>query len=50
MNPKIEIGSFSVSKLKNEQDSFVKYNIEASIDEVKNTDTEIKLKYRFVLM
>jgi hypothetical protein len=50
LNPKIEIISFSISKLKNDQDSFVKYNIEASIDEVKNADTEIKLKYRFVLM
>ena len=50
MNPKIEINSLSISKLKNEQISFVKYDIDASIDEIKNTDTEIKLKYRFVLM
>jgi hypothetical protein len=50
MNPKIEINSLSITKLNNEQNSFVKYNIDASIDEIKNTDTEIKLKYRFVLM
>lgn len=50
MNPKIEINSLSITKLNNEQNSFVKYDIEASIDEIKNTDTEIKLKYRFVLM
>ena len=50
MNPKIEINSLSVSKLNNEQNSFIKYNIEAAIDEIKNTDTEIKLKYKFVLM
>jgi hypothetical protein len=50
MNPRIEINSLSITKLNNEQNSFVKYDIEASIDEIKNTDTEIKLKYRFVLM
>ena len=50
MNPKIEINSLSVSKLNNEQNSFIKYNIEASIEEIKNTDTEIHLKYKFVLM
>ena len=50
MNPKIEINSLSITKLKNEQDSFVKYDIEASIDEIKNTDKEIQLKYRFGLM
>jgi hypothetical protein len=50
VNPKIEINSLSITKLNNEQNSFVKYNIDASIDEIKNTDTEIKLKYRFVLM
>ncbi len=49
MNLKIEISSVSFSKLKNEHD-FVKYNIEASLDEVKNRDSEIVLKYRLVLL
>ena len=49
MNLKIEINSISFSKLKDEQ-SFVKYNIEASLDEVKNIDSEVVLKYRLVLL
>lgn len=49
MNMKIEINSVSFSKLKNEQ-GFVKYNIEASLDEVKNTDSEVVLRYRLVLL
>lgn len=49
MNLKIEINSISFSKLKNEQ-GFVKYNIEASLDEVKNIDSEVVLKYRLVLL
>jgi hypothetical protein len=49
MNMKIEINSVSFSKLKNEQ-GFVKYNIEASLDEVKNVDSEVVLKYRLVLL
>lgn len=49
MNLKIEINSVSFSKLKNEQD-FVKYNIEASLDEVENRDSEVILKYRLVLL
>ena len=49
MNLKIEINTISFSKLKNEQ-GFVKYNIEASLDEVKNIDSEVVLKYRLVLL
>lgn len=49
MNLKIEINSMSFSKLKNEQ-GFVKYNIEASLDEIKNIDSEVVLKYRLVLL
>lgn len=49
MNMKIEINSVSFSKLKNEQ-GFVKYNIEASLDEIKNTDSEVVLRYRLVLL
>jgi hypothetical protein len=50
MNPKVEISSLSVNKLKNEQNSFIKYDIEASIDEVESTETEVVLKYKFVLL
>lgn len=50
MNPKIEISSLSVGKLKNDNSTFVKYDVEISIDEVENTETEVKLKYKFTLM
>ena len=49
MNPKIEISSLSFSKLKNEH-SFSKYNIEASLDEVENRDSEVVLKYKLVFL
>ncbi len=49
MSPKIEINSLSCSKLKSDQ-PFVKYNIEASLDEVENRDSEVSLKYKLVLL
>ncbi len=49
MNPRIEINSLSFSKLKNDY-AFSKYNIEASLDEVENTDSEVALKYKLVLL
>jgi hypothetical protein len=49
MNLKIEINSVIFSKLKNESD-YVKYNIEASLDEVENRDSEVVLKYRLLLL
>src|SRR5579885_1963576 len=49
MNLKIDINSVSFSKLKNEQ-GFVKYNIEASLDEIENKDSKVVLKYRLVLL
>jgi hypothetical protein len=49
MNLKIEINSISFSKLKNES-GFVKYNIEASLEEVENRDSEVLLKYRLILL
>ena len=49
MNPKIDTYTFSVSKLKNEQD-FTKYNIEAALDEVEHRDTHVVLKFKFVLL
>jgi hypothetical protein len=50
MNTKVEVTTLAISKLKNEQSHFVKYDIEAALDEVENTDTEVKLKYKFVLL
>ena len=49
MNPKIEITSLSFSKLKNEH-SFSKYNIEASLDEAENRDSEVVLRYKLVFL
>jgi hypothetical protein len=50
MTPKVELTSLSISKLRNDQNSFVKYDIEAALDEVENTETDVKLKYKFVLL
>jgi hypothetical protein len=50
MTPKIEINSISVSKSSNEQNTFVKYDIEAAVDEIENSDTLLKLKYGFTLL
>ena len=50
MIPKVELISLIVSKLKNDQNSFVKYDIEAALDEIENTETDVKLKYKFVLL
>jgi hypothetical protein len=50
MNPRIEITSLAVSKLKNSHDDFIKYNIDVSIDEVENNESGIKLKYKFILL
>ncbi|HET6457839.1 MAG TPA: hypothetical protein VFG24_03040 [Nitrosopumilaceae archaeon] len=49
MNPKVEISSLFVSKLKNNV-AFEKYNIDASIDEVENNELGIKIKYKFILI
>ena len=49
LNPKIEITSTSFSKLKNDN-SFSKYNIEASLDEVESRDSEVVLKYKLVFL
>lgn len=50
MTQKIEINSISVSKSSNEQNTFVKYDIEAAVDEIENSDTLLKLKYGFTLL
>jgi len=49
MNPKVDIASLTVSKLKSGM-SFEKYNIDVSIDEVENSEAGIKLKYKFILL
>ena len=50
MNPKVEINSLVFSKLKTEQSSFTKYDIEAALDELENNETEVKLKFKFALL
>ena len=50
MNPNVEINSLVFSKLKSEQNSFTKYDIEASLDELENTEKEVKLKFKFALL
>ncbi|MGI0087194.1 MAG: hypothetical protein ACREBI_04470 [Nitrosotalea sp.] len=50
MNPTIEITSLAVNKLKNSHDDFIKYNIDVSLDEIENSESGIKLKYKFVLL
>lgn len=50
MQQKVDINSFLVTKLKDEHCSFIKYDIEASIDEVESEEDHIKLKYKFILL
>jgi hypothetical protein len=50
MNPKIEISSLVVNKLKISQDDFQKYDIDVALDEVESLDTSVKLKYKFALL
>ncbi len=49
MHQKVEMNTFLVTKLKDDN-SFTKYDVEASIDEVESDDEHVKLKYRFVLL
>lgn len=50
MNQNVEINSFLVTKIKDEYNSFTKYDIEVSIDEVESEEDHAKLKYRFILL
>ena len=50
MNPKIEINSLSINRSKNEIDSFFKYDIQASLEEIESSDMETKIKYEFMLL
>lgn len=50
MNPVIRINTMSISKLENNHNSFNKYDIEAALEEIENTETETKVKYEFTLL
>ncbi|HSD04159.1 MAG TPA: hypothetical protein VLB45_00200 [Nitrosopumilaceae archaeon] len=50
MNPEIRIDTISISKLGNNHDSFNKYDIEAALEEIENTEIETKVKYAFTLL
>src|SRR5215467_9769550 len=50
MNPKIEISSLIVNKLKNSNDDFIKYDIDVALEEVEGQDSNLKLKYKFALL
>ena len=48
--PKIDINSLALSKPKSESYDFTKYDIEAVLDEVQNTETDSILKYSFTIL
>ncbi len=50
MHPKVEIGSLAISKSEENQSAFIKYDIDASIDEVKVTEDFSKLKFSFTIL
>ena len=50
MNPQVMVNNLTISKSTNPHDPFVKYDIEAQLEEVENTDEETKVKYEFTLL
>ncbi|MDE1863777.1 MAG: hypothetical protein KGI33_12870, partial [Thaumarchaeota archaeon] len=50
MNQNVEINSFLVTKIKDGYNSFTRYDIEVSMDEVESEEDHAKLKYRFILL
>ncbi len=50
MHPKVEIGSLAISKSEEDQSAFIKYDIDASLDEVKTTENLSKLKFSFTIL
>lgn len=50
VHSKVEITNLAISKTKSDASSFVKYNIEASIDEIENNEEFSVLKYGFVVL
>ncbi len=50
MHPKVELGSLAISKSEEDQSAFIKYDIDASLDEVKTTENFSKLKFSFTIL
>ena len=50
MNPKIELRSLSISRSADEIVNFEKYDIEASLEEIESTETEMKIKFAFTIV
>ncbi len=50
MYPKVEIGSLAISKSEAEPPAFIKYDIDASLDEVKTTEELSTLKFSFTIL
>ena len=50
MHPKVEIGSLAISKSEAEPPDFTKYDIDASLDEVKTTEELSTLKFSFTIL
>jgi len=50
MYPKVEIGSLAISKSEAEPPAFLKYDIDASLDEVKTTEELSTLKFSFTIL
>lgn len=50
MTIEIGINNISINKFGNKQESFLKYDIEASLEEIESADKETKVKYEFILL
>lgn len=50
MNTQVTVNNMTISKSKNPHEPFVKYDIEAQLEEIENTDEETKVKYEFTLL
>lgn len=50
MNSKIDILSLTVSKTKQDDFSFIKYDIEVALEEIESTELSCSLKYSFTLL
>lgn len=50
MNPKIDLSSLSISKSRNELDSFVKYDIEVNLEEIASAENKAVIRYILTLL
>ena len=50
MHPKIELDSLAVSKSEDDLSSFIKYDVDAALDEVAVTEKLSKLKFSFSII